>query len=377
MNSFQIAVLPGDGIGQEITRPCVELLRQAAAAKDIRLNFQFLEAGAELYRRTGQAFPEENFQAAATADAVYLAAMGLPDVRYPDGTEIGPQHDLRKRLRLYAGVRPCICMKGLPLPLRDTRAQNLDFVIVRESIEGIFAYPRKSQIDSEQEAYNIMKVSRDISEKLFDYSFRLAQKRKREGKQGKVTCIDKANVLSSMYFFHRVFEERRGMYPDIAGGHMYVDAAAMNLMRNPWVFDVCPTENLCGDILSDIAAALMGGMGMAPSGEIGDDNAVFQPCHGSAPDIAGQGKANPTGMILSGTMMLDYLADKFHEERLSEVSAEITAAVKNAYAGGDLLPWELGGTCGLNEIMRGVYTQLERGEGAADDKEQGQFFQDI
>lgn len=367
MNSFHIAVLPGDGIGQEITAPCAELLRQAVAEKGIKLEFQYLEAGAGLYRRTGESFPEENFREAAKADAIYLAAMGLPDVRYPDGTEIGPQHDLRKRLKLYAGVRPCISMKGLPLPLKDIRAQNLDFVIVRESIEGIFAYPRKSQIDSEREAYNIMKVSRDISEKLFDYSFKLAQKRKQEGKQGKVTCIDKANVLSSMYFFHQVFEEQKAKYPDVDSNHMYVDAAAMNLMRNPWIFDVCPTENLCGDILSDMAAALMGGMGMAPSGEIGDENAVFQPCHGSAPDIAGLGKANPTGMLLSGTMMLDYLADQFHEERPHQVSDEIVAAVRRAYAGGRLIPWELGGENGLSDIMREIYGQLETGKGEGDD----------
>jgi 3-isopropylmalate dehydrogenase len=145
MKSFDIALMPGDGIGQEIMEPSFEIVRQVAQDCGIKLNGTIVEAGADLYRRTGDAFPEENFQRAAKADAIYLAAMGLPDVRYPDGTEIGPQHDLRKRLRLYAGVRPCMTMPGLPSPLKDRRAENLDFVIVRESIEGIFAFPRKSE----------------------------------------------------------------------------------------------------------------------------------------------------------------------------------------------------------------------------------------
>ena len=186
MKEFKIAVMPGDGIGKEITEPSVNLITETAKSFGVKLNNVLVDAGAELYARTGDAFPEENFEEAKSADAIYLCAMGLPTVRYPDGTEIGPQHTLRKRLKLYAGVRPCITMPNLPLPLKDERANNLDFVIVRESIEGIFAAPRKGQLDTEDVAYNAIKVSREISEKLFDYSFKLAQSRKAAGGMGTV-----------------------------------------------------------------------------------------------------------------------------------------------------------------------------------------------
>ncbi len=138
-----------------------------------------------------------------------------------------------------------------------------------------------------------------------------------------------------MHFFRSVFHEVGARYPEAARECMYVDAAALNMVRRPWELDVCPAENLCGDILSDLAAGLMGGMGMAPSGEIGDHHAVFQPCHGSAPDIAGTGRANPTGMVLSGAMMLEYLGDKFDCAQAKEAGEFIFSRVKAAYRTGN------------------------------------------
>ena len=360
MKSFNIAVLPGDGIGTEITPPAVELVKEAARQCCVSLNFEILEAGAQLYLDTGEGFPEENFEYAANADAIYLAAMGLPAIRYPDGTEVGPQHDLRRRLNLYAGVRPCRTMPNLPLPLVDQRSKDLDFVIVRESTEGIFAEPRSHQLDTEEAAHNLIRVTKETSTKLFDFSFRLAQRRKLLGKPGLVTCSDKANVLSSQFFFRNVYYQVAKKYPDIVAEHQYVDATALDLVRCPWRYDVIPTENQFGDILSDIAAALMGGMGMSSSGEIGDNNAVFQPCHGSAPDIMGQGKANPTGMILSGAIMLDYLGDKFESPELIKASQLLESAVSSAYRHGNLQPYELGGTSGTFAISDAVGKQLTR-----------------
>ncbi len=357
---FDIAVMPGDGIGNEITKPSFDIVAEVAQSFDIELEYTEVEAGAELYDRTGDAFPEENFEKAANADAIYLAAMGLPNIRYPDGTEIGPQHDLRKRLELYAGVRPCITMPSLPLPLVDERSKDLDFVIVRESTEGLFAFPRGHEMDSEEAAYNLMKVTRRISEKLFNYSFELAKRRKSQGFPGKVTCVDKANVLSSMFFFRGIFDEIKEKYPEILTEYMYVDAMALNYVKKPWAYDVCPTENQFGDILSDLTSALMGGIGMAPSAEVGDNNAVFQPCHGSAPDIAGQGKANPTGMILSGGMMLDYLGVKFENENAVKAGVKVKEAVKSAYATGKIIPFELGGSAGTEQIVNAVKDALIR-----------------
>ena len=356
--TFNIAVLPGDGIGVEITPPALELVQEAALQFGISLNFQLIDAGAQYYLDTGDGFPEENFQDAARADAIYLAAMGLPDIRYPDGTEVGPQHDLRKRLNLYAGVRPCKTVPNLPLPLTDSRSKNLDFVIVRESTEGIFAEPRAHKLDTEDSAHNLIRVTRKTSEKLFEFGFQLAKRRKQEGHPGTVTCADKANVLSSQFFFRQIFDEVAARFPSIESRHQYVDATALDLVRCPWRFDVIPTENQFGDILSDIAAALMGGMGMSSSGEIGDNNAVFQPCHGSAPDIMGQGKANPTGMILSGALMLDYLSVKFDSARLLEASRKLESAVHEAYRQDALLPYELGGQSGTTAIANAVGKHL-------------------
>lgn len=358
MKTFKIAVMPGDGIGREITEPAVELVREAAHQFGVELNFVTIGAGAQHYLDTGEGFPEENYIEAASADAIYLAAMGLPDIRYPDGTEIGPQHDLRKRLNLYAGVRPCKTLPGLPLPLVDPRTKELDFVIVRESTEGIFAEPRAHELDTDDVAHNLIRVTRETSTKLFDYSFKLAQRRKEKGGIGQVICSDKANVLSSQFFFRNVFYDVAKDYPSIESLHQYVDATALDMVRCPWRFDVIPTENQFGDILSDIAAALMGGMGMSFSGEIGDNNAVFQPCHGSAPDIVGQGKANPTGMILSGALMLDYLGDKFDTPELFKAADRLEKAVHSAYATEKLLPYELGGESGTREITDLVSVKL-------------------
>lgn len=163
-----------------------------------------------------------------------------------------------------------------------------------------------------------------------------------------------------MFYFRSIFDEVKTRYPDILSDYCYVDAAALSLIRCPWNFDVCPTENQFGDILSDEASALMGGMGMAPSGEIGDNNAVFQPCHGSAPDIAGTGRANPTGMILSGAMMLDYLGDKFQCPQAEKAGDIINQAVRNAYSAGSLLPFELGGSSGCMEIIKAIDSELEK-----------------
>ncbi|CCN33609.1 3-isopropylmalate dehydrogenase [Vibrio nigripulchritudo SO65] len=359
MKTFHIAVMPGDGIGTEVTPPAVELVKEAAHQAGVTLTFEHIDAGAEFYDKTGDAFPEEHYEQAIAADAIFLSAMGRPDIRYPDGTEIGPQHDLRKRLNLYAGVRPCRTLPGLPLPLEDIRSKTLDFVIVRESTEGLFAFPRGHEMDNEEYSHNLMRISRTTSQKLFDFSFKLARRRASQGKGlNLVTHIDKANVLSSQHqareWFYEVAEQNR----DVDSAHQYVDFAALDMVRRPWQFDVMPTENQYGDILSDIAAGLMGGMGMAPSGEIGDTHAVFQPCHGSAPDIMGQGKANPTAMILSGVMMLDYLGDKHTIPELNQAAAKLDKAVENAYRTGSLLPYELGGKSGLEAISTAVEKQL-------------------
>ncbi|TBR42786.1 isocitrate/isopropylmalate dehydrogenase family protein [Marinomonas agarivorans] len=358
--TFNIAVFSGDGIGPEITPPCLEILNLACEkAGGINLVFEDLPAGAALYRDTGESFPESSQKAAKEADAILLSCMGLPAVRYPDGTEVSPQIDLRMQLGLYAGVRPVRLVPGLKLPLASEKAKDIDLVLIRESTEGLFASHGKGTVENDSIAKDTMVITRDVSERLFDFAFKLATHRKKNGSEGRVTCVDKANVFQSLAFFRKVFDEQAKLNPEIIADHSYVDAMALNLVRHPWAFDVMVTENMFGDILSDLGAALMGGMGMAPSADIGDNHAVFQPCHGSAPDIVGEGKANPTAMFLSAAMMLDWLAQTHDIDACSTAAQYIRDAVDSAFAPGDLIPFELGGNAGTEAITQAIIKQLK------------------
>lgn len=359
MREFRIVVLPGDGIGTEVMAPCVAALETLSArATDFRLSFQWYEAGAGLYRRTGVALPDETIQAASEADAILLGAMGLPDVRYPDGTEVQPHLDLRDRFKLYAGVRPLRLFAGVPTPLADPRAMQIDCVLVRESTEGLFASRQESRQQGDA-VLDVMRISRGVSERLFTFAFELARQRRRQGYPGRVTCVDKANVLPAMAYFRQIFLEISGEYPDIASDCLYVDAAGLRLVRAPWDFDVFVTENMFGDILSDVGAGLIGGMGMAPSADIGDAHAVFQPCHGTAPDIAGQGLANPVAMILSGAMMLDWLGHRHRLAGCLSASEDLIQAVQSALAGGDLVSREAGGAAGTAAFAEAIARELD------------------
>ena len=355
MRDFQIAVFPGDGIGREVMAPCLSLLDAVTSdASAFRLRFESYEAGAELYLKTGIALPEEALRAAASADAILLGAMGHPDVRYPNGTEVVPQIDLRDRFQLYAGLRPIRVLPGVRIPLADPRAQGIDFVIVRESTEGLFAARTDSRREGDEAVLDTMRVTRHGSERLFEAAFALARRRHSSGRMPRVTCVDKANVLPSMAFFRRIFLEHATRYPDVIVDCMYVDAAALKLVKAPWDLDVLVTENMFGDILSDLGAGLMGGMGMAPSADVGDAHAVFQPCHGTAPDIAGRGLANPTAMFLSAAMMLDWLGDRHSAPACHRAAGALIQAVERAFAGGTLVPVEHGGTAGTAEIAERV-----------------------
>jgi len=357
--TFHIAVFPGDGIGPEVMTPCLALLDKVAAGADgFHLKFESLPAGAKLYLETGTALPLESMDRSRKSDAILLGAMGLPGVRYSNGTEIAPQLDLRFEMGLFAGVRPVRVLPGLPQVLANPRFHEIDFVLIRESTEGLFASHGKGEITDDRVARDTMVITREVSEKLFDFGFRLAQRRKQKGHNGTLTCVDKANVFASFAFFRDIFIERSKRYPDINADTAYVDATALNMVRQPWDFDVLVTENMFGDILSDIGAGLMGGMGMAPSADIGIDNAVFQPCHGSAPDIVSQGKANPTAMILSAAMMLEWLGEVHENEDCLRASSALSSAVNKAYADGSILPFELGGSSGTEVICRKIEDAL-------------------
>src|ERR1700726_271025 len=356
-NAFHVAVLAGDGIGPEVMAPALEVLRKIEAMSDLKFRFGEAPAGANNYLATGKSMPESTVRLCEEGAANLLGACGLPPVRYPDNTEIMPQVELRFHFDLYAGVRPARLIPGVPSPIVGAEQRGIDLIVIRESTEGLFASMGKGVV-TDTEARETLVITRKTSERLFEFSFRLAERRKARGRvNGGLTCVDKANVFKAFAFFREMFDEAAKRHPDVRTDRLYVDACSALLVKRPWDFDVMVMENMFGDILSDMTAGLIGGMGMAPSADIGDRHAVFQPCHGTAPDIMGQGKANPTGMILSAAMMLDWLAEKHGLEAAAEASERIERAVDKAYAAG-IKPMEFGGSNGTGEMAKAVLAAL-------------------
>jgi 3-isopropylmalate dehydrogenase len=357
-DSFHIAVLPGDGIGPEDMAPALAVLNKVAASTPrLKLRFTEAPAGAGHYRDTGTSLPESTVKLCEQADAILLGACGLPHIRYPDNTEIMPQVELRFIFDLYAGVRPCRLIPNIPSPIVGAAERGIDLILIRESTEGLFASMGKGVV-TETEARETLLITRKTSERLFDFSFRLAQRRKARGAPGRLACVDKANAFKAYAFFRKIFDECAARYPGVDTDRIYVDACSAMLVRRPWDFDVLVMENMFGDILSDLTAGLIGGMGMAPSADIGDKHAVFQPCHGTAPDIMGRGLANPTAMILSAAMMLDWLADRHGHEGAAQAARAIEGAVDRAFAAG-LKACEFGGRDGTAAIANGVLRALD------------------
>lgn len=357
---FHIAVFEGDGIGPEIIAPTIKILGDLAQrAPSYDLSFEHAPAGAAHYVKTGQSLPDTSMQIARNADAILLSAMGLPNVRYPDGTEISPQIDLRKALTLFAGVRPVTVRSGQHSPLKIPEGREIDFVLIRESTEGLFYTQGRGEV-TKDEARETLLITRDISEKLFRFAFDLAATRKASGRsRGHVTCVDKANVFRAFAFFREIFDEEAARRPDLTADHAYVDATALWMVQKPWDFDVMVTENMFGDILSDLGAGLMGGLGLAPSADIGLDHAVFQPCHGSAPDIAGHGTANPFAMMLSAAMMLEWLGIKHDNSDMLTDGGRLRSAVEAVTAKGQILTRDLGGTAGTQDAADAVSHALD------------------
>jgi 3-isopropylmalate dehydrogenase len=355
-NAFHVAVLAGDGIGPEVMAPALEILRKVEAKSGLNFRFTDAPAGANHYKETGKSMPDSTVRLCEEADAILLGACGLPSVRYPDNTEIMPQVELRFHFDLYAGVRPARLIPGVPSPIVGADQRGIDMVVIRESTEGLFASMGKGVVTHE-DARETLVITRKTSERLFEFSFKLAERRRKRGRPGALTCVDKANVFKAFAFFREMFDEAAQRHPEVKVDRLYVDACSAMLVKRPWDFDVMVMENMFGDILSDLTAGLIGGMGMAPSADIGDRYAVFQPCHGTAPDIMGQGKANPTGMILSAAMMLDWLADKHGLEGAAEAGEKIEQAVDKAYAGG-IKPMEFGGRNGTTDIAKAVLEAL-------------------
>jgi 3-isopropylmalate dehydrogenase len=341
--TFHIALLPGDGIGTEVMASGVRLLRAVEPRLEgAHFELEEFSVGANEYLKSGDPLPAPVLDRLQEFDAILLGAMGLPGVRWPTGVEIAPQLDLRERLELYCGLRPIYLFHAEDSPLRRKAAGDIDFLLVRESTEGLFSSRTRHPDPQADCVEDTLRITRKGAERVIRAAFRQAMRRRRH-----VTLVDKANVLPSMAFFRRVFCEVANEFPEVRSESVYVDAAALYLVQRPESFDVLVTENMFGDILSDLAAGLVGGMGLAPSADIGDRYAVFQPSHGTAPDIAGKGIANPVATILSVAMMLEWLG-------LDEGSTKIRAALRTVFSDRKLRTPDMGGTlttAGMTETI--------------------------
>ncbi|NLM36857.1 MAG: 3-isopropylmalate dehydrogenase [Firmicutes bacterium] len=336
--SYRIAVIPGDGIGPEIVSQALRVLDRVAATYGHDFEYKELLAGGCAIDATGEALPEATVAECRTSDAVLLGAVGgekwdhLPGEQRPEMALLG----LRSRLGLYANLRPAFLFKQLcaACPLKpEIIGEGLDLLVVRELTGGIYFGPRGRRATAErgQEAFDTEVYSEAEVERIARVAFEIASGRRR-----RVTNVDKANVLESSRLWRAVVTRVAADYPEVELNHMYVDNAAMQLVRNPQQFDVILTTNMFGDILSDEASMITGSIGMLPSASLGQGNfGLYEPVHGSAPDLAGQDRANPIATVLSAAMMLRYSFGLTQEaEAIASAVEQVLAA---GYRTGDIM----------------------------------------
>ena len=335
MSKRKITVIPGDGIGPSIIESAIQILTHAGCDFD----YDYADAGLVALEKHGELLPQ------ATLDLIEKNKVSL---KGPLTTPVGGGFtsinvSLRKKFNLYANVRPVISFKGT-----RSRYDNIDIITVRENTEGMYSGAGQKRSDDNKSAEAMSIITREGAERIVKFAFELARQ---EGRK-KVTIIHKANILKSTSgLFLEVAREIASHYPDIQSEEMIVDAACMNLVMYPERFDVMVTTNLFGDILSDLCAGLVGGLGMAPGANIGDGAAIFEAVHGSAPDIAGKNIANPTSVILASIQMLEYLGMQDKAERIRE-------AVRATIESGDRVTRDLGGSASTSEFTQAIIDRL-------------------
>lgn len=354
MAEYTIEVIPGDGIGPEVVDAALAVLKASETRYGLTFNYTFHDFSADLYRRTGRKITAADMEQIGTSDAVLFGAMGLPDVRGPEGLELGAQVEMRAYYELTASLRPVRLFSGVESPVK---AQNIDMLVIRETSEGMFAGLTDQHEASDESASDRMTITRTGCEKLFDVAFSQARARRKRGTPGHVTLLHKSNALRSNVLMEKVFDEVAARNPDIESAKHYIDLGSMYMVTAPEQYDVVVSENIFGDILSEIAAGLVGGLGIAPSADVSLKHGVFQPSHGSAPDIAGQGVANPTAMILSAAMMLEWLGERHDDDLCARAAQAIQDAVENALASG-IRTRDLGGTAGTQDVVDAVISAL-------------------
>lgn len=319
----KIAVLPGDGIGQEIVPEALKVLNAVLEKKGSNFEFQEYLIGGSAIDAVGKALPENTLQACKEADAVLLGAIGGPkwdSLPAKERPELGALLPLRKELNLYANIRPVKMIPSLisASTLKEEVVKNVDLVVLRELTGGIY-FGEKGRHNDPPAAYDVLLYTEKEIRQIIELGFETAMGRKK-----KLCSVDKANVLESSRFWREIAIDVAKKYPEVELTHMYVDNAAMQLVRYPEQFDVIVTENMFGDILTDLASMLGGSIGMLASSSMCGKKGLYEPAHGSAPDIAGQNKANPLATILSAAMMLRYSFDLNDEaERIEKAVIKV------------------------------------------------------
>lgn len=328
-NKYQIAVIPGDGIGKEVMEATISVLDEL----DVDFDYIYGIAGDECNEEHGTPLPQETIDIVRDSDACLFGAAGE--------TAADVIVKIRQEMKMFANLRP---VKSYP----NTKSlfENVDFMIVRENTEGLYIADQEEETEDGAIAKRV--ITREAEERIIDYAFQYAK----DNNRTKVTAVHKANVLKKTDgLFKKIFYEVGEKYPDIDTEDFYVDATAMYLVTQPQEFQVVVTTNLFGDILSDEGAGLVGGLGLIPSANIGADGALFEPVHGSAPDIAGQQKANPIAMMLSAIMMLRYLGE-------NDAADKFDAAILKVLSEGKTLTGDLGGSATTIEVAQAVKNAL-------------------
>jgi 3-isopropylmalate dehydrogenase len=366
MIDVKLVSLPGDGIGPEVVGAALAVLKAAGERWDVRFVVEPVEAGAARFARTGIVYAPEDFELCRAADAILLGALGLPDVLHGNGTEAGPdlQFRLRFDLDLYAGVRPIHRYPAVPGPLATERP--FDFTIIRENTEGLYASRGGGASVGDQVSTDTLIVTAGGVDRIVRFAFEYALSHAPLSGSPMVTSVDKANVLRSYAFFRSRFDRIAAGYAGrVEANRVYVDAFCAQMVLEPTSIHVAVAENMFGDIISDLAAGVMGSLGLAPSADIGDAHGVFQPSHGSAPAIAGKDVANPIATILSAALMLEWLADKTLGSAPIGMAADIRAAVDEAIKDPSARTRDVGGTAGTRACAEAVVARLRGPKAAA------------
>ncbi len=336
---YKISVLPGDGIGKEVIPEAVSVMKEAASVEKLNLEIHEFECGGQYFLKNMREWSEEAEEFTKTeADAILLGGIGAMDssgnvVRLPDGNLAGYNIviGLRQELELYANVRPVKLYEGVPTPLAFKRSEDIDMVIVRENTEGLYTPARGRISDRDRNfAFDLRIITAKGSERVARYAFELAMNREGAPIDGtkRVTCVDKSNLLTGCKLFRESFDKVGSEFKKVSKDYAYVDAWTLLALRKPEFYDVVVAPNAFGDIISDLGGAIQGGLGVAPSGNIGEKHGMFEPVHGSAPDIAGKGQANPIAAILSVAMMFEWLGSKSNDEGPIRAANKIRQSVE-------------------------------------------------